>query len=145
MKKNPQLSQISEEHRLFSVCSQVSPPFRFIFLILSFPVSALRAAADNLKQAAPQLVVKAANKPFSLTLDKDAIWLALIERAAVPEKQFICTVCFAHVLGIPRGIDTISVFFLFLFFQVSFGMKINIKQGHKKLLRANRLFIALLR
>lgn len=78
-------------------------------------------AADNLKEAAPQLVVEAANKPFSVALDKDAIRFALIERAPVSEKQLICAVCFARVPGIPLSIDTTSVFSSsFLFFSGSF-------------------------
>lgn len=61
---------------------------------LSFPVASLQVSADNLKEAAPQLAAKSANKRFSGTLDKDVIWFALIERAPVSQKQFICAVCF---------------------------------------------------
>lgn len=77
-------------------------------------------AADNRNHAAPQLRLNAANKPFSVTLDKDAIWLALIEGAAVSEKQLICAVCFAQVPGIPPGIDTIHLLLLFSLFPGSF-------------------------
>lgn len=77
-------------------------------------------SADNLKEAVPQLAVKAANKPFSGTLDKDVIWFALIECAPESEKQLICAVCFARAPGIPLGIDTISVFFPSIFFSGSY-------------------------
>lgn len=63
-----------------------------------------------------KLVVKVPNNPFSRTLDKDVIWLALIECAFVSEKQLICVVCFARAPGIPLTIDIIRVFSPFFFF-----------------------------